>query len=181
MAWIDDLANISPSIGPSIHPIRRQQIPTQPFSLARTPPTAASPPLSRANPSAALLPCRRHLRRQILAAASPSDLAAGAPALSPLPHLPSPHWKRRGRSCARAGQAAAPAPRSSRAWTWSSNPMAAAVAAVDRSAMGLDLEFRLLHGVGFQIRAPMGWTWCSIFMALSASAWPSASFCCSSR
>mgnify|MGYP000878687166 CR=1 FL=1 len=92
VAWIDDLANISPSIRPSIHPIRRQQTPlslanpTQPFSLARTPP---SPPLSRANPSAALLPCRRHLRRQILAAASPSDLAAGAPALSP--SLPSPH------------------------------------------------------------------------------------------
>ena len=178
MAWIDDLANISPSIGPSIHPIRRQKIPTQPFSLARTPP---SPPLSRANPSTTLLPCRRHLRRQILAAASPSDLAADAPALSPLPHLPSPHRKRRGRSCARAGQAAAPAPRSARAWTWSSNPMAAAAAAVDRSAMGLDLEFRLLHGAGFQIRAPMGWTWCSISMASSASARPSASFCCSSR
>ena len=32
--------------------------------------------------------------------------------------------------------------------------MAAAAAAVDRSAMGLDLEFHLLHGVGFQIRAP---------------------------
>ncbi|XBJ19748.1 hypothetical protein VPH35_010685 [Triticum aestivum] len=59
--------------------------------------------------------------------------------------------------------------------------MAAAAAAVDRSAMGLDLEFRLLHGVGFQIRAPMGWTWCSISMASSASARPSASFCYSSR
>ncbi|XBJ03449.1 hypothetical protein VPH35_022598 [Triticum aestivum] len=58
--------------------------------------------------------------------------------------------------------------------------MAAAAAAVDRSAMGLDLEFYLLHGVGFQIRAPMGWTWCSISMASSASARPSASFCCSS-
>ncbi|XBI20350.1 hypothetical protein VPH35_061662 [Triticum aestivum] len=46
--------------------------------------------------------------------------------------------------------------------------------------MGLDLEFRLIHGVGFQIRAPMGWTWCSISMAASASARPSASFCCSS-
>ncbi|VAI52490.1 hypothetical protein VPH35_107692 [Triticum aestivum] len=58
--------------------------------------------------------------------------------------------------------------------------MVVAAAAVDRSAMGLDLEFRLLHGVGFQIRATMGWTWCSISMASSASARPSASFCCSS-
>ncbi|XBH64761.1 hypothetical protein VPH35_118459 [Triticum aestivum] len=46
--------------------------------------------------------------------------------------------------------------------------------------MGLYLEFRLLHGVGFQIRIPMGWTWCSISMASSASARPSASFCFSS-
>ncbi|XBJ19095.1 hypothetical protein VPH35_010121 [Triticum aestivum] len=58
--------------------------------------------------------------------------------------------------------------------------MAAAAAAVDRSTMGLDLEFRLLHGVGFQIRTPMGWTWCSISMASSTSARSYASFCCSS-
>ena len=67
--------------------------PPNPLSLSRTPPTAASPPLSRANPSAALLPCRRHLRRQILAVASPSDLPpTSPPALPPSPpSLTSPH------------------------------------------------------------------------------------------
>lgn len=75
---------------------------------------------------------------------------AAAPTLSPSPPLPSSEEKRRGRSCERASERRLPDPQGLVPGGGRS------MSAAPRSAMDLDLELHLLHGVCFQIRPGVG-------------------------